>query len=63
MQLPVYVYRCRSCKRILEVDRPFSQYNDPPPRCPECGGETVRVFTTPFIQFVGPGFHVNDYRK
>lgn len=59
--MAVYVYRCKVCGEVLEVDRPISEYNAPPPRCSRCGSETVRVFTAPFIRFVGPGFHVNDY--
>ncbi len=60
--MPTYVYRCKRCGRIIEMERPFTESNAPPPKC-ECGSETARVFTPPLIQFIGPGFHVNDYKK
>jgi len=56
-----YVYRCPNCNKVAEIYRPISEYNAPPPKCHECQVEMVRVFSPPFIQFVGPGFHVNDY--
>lgn len=59
--MAVYVYRCKQCGTVIEVERPISEYNSASPKCDSCGSETVRVFTPPVIRFVGPGFHVNDY--
>lgn len=61
-RMPVYVYRCAECGRYLEMELPISDCKKVP-SCDRCGSDMRRVFTPPFIRFVGPGFHVNDYSK
>jgi len=37
--MPIYEFRCKSCKNDFEVMRPMSAKDDPP--CPDCGSERV----------------------
>ena len=59
--MPAYDFKCKDCSAVVEVVRPAS--DDSPVTCPECGGETRRVFTPVGVHFKGSGFHNTDYRK
>jgi len=59
--MPSYDFKCTSCGAVVEVTRPST--DDSPVSCPECGGETRRVFTPVGVHFKGSGFHNTDYRK
>ncbi len=59
--MPAYDFKCKDCSVTFEVIRPAS--DDSPVVCPECGGETRRVFTPVGVHFKGSGFHNTDYRK
>jgi putative FmdB family regulatory protein len=59
--MPAYDFKCKKCSAVVEVVRPTS--DDSPVICPECGGETRRVFTPVGVHFKGSGFHNTDYRK
>lgn len=59
--MPAYDYRCITCDERFEVTRSSSDKTEV--RCPECGGETKRVFTPLGVHFKGSGFHNTDYRK
>lgn len=61
--MPTYVYRCKACDRVEEVTMSVKQKEDHIQLCPSCGSVMDQVFFPPGIQFVGPGFHVNDYPK
>lgn len=59
--MPAYDFKCRSCATVFEVTRAAT--DDSPICCPECGGETKRVFSPVGVHFKGSGFHNTDYRK
>lgn len=60
-QMPLYEYRCESCKEITEAIQKFS---DPPlTECPKCHGPLRKLLSAPAIQFKGSGFYINDYAK
>lgn len=57
--MPLYEFRCTH-------DHLFEQLvdcDDPNPRCPECGCQSERLFSTPALRFKGRGFHVTDYTR
>lgn len=57
--MPIYEYECRKCKAHLEV---LQKMNDEPPaKCPKCGGRLDRKLSAPAIQFKGSGWYVTDY--
>ncbi len=58
--MPSYDFRCTMCSAVHEVTRPSS--DDSPVVCPECGGDTKRVFTPVGVHFKGSGFHNTDNR-
>jgi len=57
--MPTYGYKCLKCESTFEI---FQKVNESPITvCPECGGETSRIFYPVGIIFKGPGFHITDY--
>lgn len=59
--MPLYEYRCESCREITESIRRFS---DPPlTECQKCHGPLRKMHSAPAIQFKGSGFHITDYAK
>jgi putative FmdB family regulatory protein len=58
--LPTYVYECRSCEKVLEVEQRITE--DPLKDC-ACGkkGTLRRVIQPVGVVFNGAGFHINDY--
>jgi len=58
--MPTYVYKCRVCEKVFEVEQRITE--DPLTDC-ECGetGTVRRVIQRPAIAFSGSGFHINDY--
>lgn len=59
--MPAYDFRCTSCGTTCEVVRPAS--DTAPVACPECGGQTKRVFTPVGVVFKGSGFYNTDYKN
>ena len=59
--MPAYDFKCRSCAKVFEVTRAAA--DDSPVACPDCSGETKRVFSAVGVHFKGGGFHNTDYRK
>ena len=59
--MPIYEYECRSCGK--RFDRMQSFHDEPIRVCPECGGETRRVFQPVGVIFKGSGWYINDSRK
>lgn len=59
--MPAYDYRCLTCDRTFEITRPLSDTTGV--SCPDCGGETKRLFTPVGVVFKGSGFHNTDYRR
>lgn len=58
--MPLYEYRCTKCNHVFEVHH---EVGASPGRCPNCGGEPRRIFTSVGLIFKGSGFHTTDYRK
>ena len=60
--MPLYEYRCESCRHQFEVIQKFS---DPPiGTCPSCGaGPVVKLLSSPAIQFKGSGWYITDYAR
>ena len=47
--MPIYEYRCDSCRRVVSSYRQISSV--PPPSCPRCGNsELKRIFSTFSVQ-------------
>ena len=59
--MPIYEYECRSCGK--RFDRMQSFHDEPIRVCPECGGETRRVFQPVGVIFKGSGWYITDSRK
>ena len=57
--MPIYEYKCAKCGRF-EVEQRMT--DDPLTVCPTCGEPVKKMMPRKlYIQFKGPGFHVNDY--
>lgn len=57
--MPTYEYICKA-HEDHEIVEEFQQYDDPPPRCPQCNVIMERMMSRVAMNFVGPGFYVND---
>ncbi|GIU85056.1 MAG: FmdB family transcriptional regulator [Acidimicrobiales bacterium] len=58
--MPTYEFACRECERHHEVTISF--HEDPPEKCPHCGGILRRVYTPVGVVFKGSGFYKTDSR-
>lgn len=59
--MPLYEYKCRKCKSVLEV---LQKINEPPlKKCPTCEGPLKKIISSSAIQFKGSGWYVTDYAK
>ena len=58
--MPTYVYECKKCKKVTEVEQRMTE--QPLKDCP-CGskGTLVRLIQPTAVMFKGSGFHINDY--
>lgn len=58
--MPTYVYECRTCGKVVEVEQRITE--DPLTDC-DCGeqGSLKRVIQPTSVMFKGGGFHINDY--
>lgn len=58
--MPTYVYECRTCEKVFEVEQRMSEQalTD----C-DCGakGSLRRLIQASAVLFKGSGFHINDY--
>ena len=59
--MPAYDFKCCDCDTVFEVTRSIGDTSDVP--CPECEGESKRVFSPVGVVFKGSGFHSTDYRS
>jgi len=59
--MPLYEYRCRKCKSVLEVLQKINE--SPLKKCSTCEGPLEKVISSPAIQFKGSGWYVTDYAK
>ncbi|MBM3690408.1 MAG: FmdB family transcriptional regulator [Actinobacteria bacterium] len=58
--MPTYQYQCTTCNHTFEVIQSFN--NSTVPNCPECKGETKKIFGGIGVLFKGPGFYKTDSR-
>ena len=58
--MPTYVYECKKCENVFEVEQRITE--DPLRDC-DCGskGSLKRLIQPVGVVFNGPGFHINDY--
>lgn len=56
--MPIYEYRCENCSYLFELKQSFS--DNSVIYCPQCRGNTTRIFSPVPIIFKGPGFYVTD---
>ncbi len=58
--MPIFEYLC-TCGHRFEV---IQKAGDPSPVCPKCkDGKVTKQISNFAVQFVGKGFHVNDYPR
>ena len=59
--MPIYEYRCSSCRHEMEALQKFS--DAPLVRCPSCGAEAlVKQVSAAGFQLKGSGWYVTDFR-
>ena len=59
--MPIYEYECSICQFRFEREQSFDE--EPVAVCPECQGQTRRVFQSTPVIFKGSGFYITDSRK
>lgn len=57
--MPLYEYQCQKCHHRFEVLQKLNEKSLE--TCPECGGQLVRLISSPAIQFKGTGWYITDY--
>ena len=61
--MPLYDFECLECNKKTEELVKFD-LSDVPTKCKFCGGVLKKLISNSFsMDFVGPGFYVNDYGK
>lgn len=60
--MPTYVYECKECEKVIEVEQRITEA--PLTDC-DCGskGSLKRLIQPIAVMFKGSGFHINDYRS
>ena len=58
--MPIYEYCCGSCGHRFEVKRRYGDTS--PDTCPQCQGESHKLFRPVPIIFKGGGFYSTDHR-
>ena len=59
--MPIYEYRCKSCKKVIEV---IQRFNDPPLRkCRACSGRLEKLISRTSFQLKGGGWYASGYAK
>ena len=59
--MPLYEYRCQACGNEIEIIQKFS--DAPLQTCEKCGGELIKLLSSPAIQFNGAGWYITDYSR
>lgn len=59
--MPTYGYRCTACGHEFERFQKITEASLS--ECESCGGTVKKMIYPVGIQFVGSGFHANDYAK
>lgn len=62
--MATYPYECSACETPFEFEMRMSEYDSKATYpCPSCGSEdTHRVFTPPYVSFVGDGWATKNNR-
>jgi putative FmdB family regulatory protein len=51
--MPIYEYRCTTCRKRFTVSMPISRHGRTRPACPKCGSKAVaQVFSAFFAKTV-----------
>ena len=58
--MPTYQFQCTQCAHGFEVIQSFE--DNSVPNCPECSGESKKVYGGIGVLFKGPGFYKTDSR-
>jgi putative FmdB family regulatory protein len=59
--MPIYEYRCKSCRCTFEaLQKPGAK---PLQKCKKCGGAVEKLISSPAIQFKGNGWYITDYAR
>lgn len=58
--MPIYEYKCKGCKALIEKLRKYDQADDPV-RCKACSGEAVRVISRSSFVLKGGGWAKDGY--
>lgn len=63
--MPIYGFKCEGCNYEVEhLYKNFAESEEQIPHCPNCKTAMERDLPTNTTAiFVGPGFHVNDYKR
>jgi len=57
--MPIYTFKCKKCG---EETKKLQKYEDAPPACPKCEGETERAPSKSSFVLKGPGwFNTGGY--
>lgn len=59
--MALYDYRCTTCGKRFEVERPMGIH--PTATCPDCGNEAERTIVPSDIVLSGPGFYNTDQKS
>ena len=59
--MPLYEYRCTSCKSTFEVIQKFSDH--PLRKCKECSGKLEKIISRSSFMLKGKGWFADDYGK
>jgi putative FmdB family regulatory protein len=43
--MPIYEFQCQACSTITDEIRPMRESGSPGPACPQCNGETQRIYS------------------
>ncbi len=53
--MPMYVFKCKD-KKCATTQSKIQKFNDPPPPCTKCGGETERAIAQGSFILKGSGW-------
>jgi len=59
--MPLYEYRCTSCKSMFEVIQKFS--DRPLRKCKECSGKLEKIISRSSFMLKGEGWYADNYGK
>jgi putative FmdB family regulatory protein len=57
--MPIYEYKCRSCKKIFEVFQRITE--EPLTSCPDCRGSVKKLVSMSAFHLKGGGWYADGY--